>query len=172
MAMKQHQATVGQNDEWLTPREIMEVLGKFDLDPCAPILRPWDTATHHFTIDDDGLSQLWFGRVWLNPPFNRYERGKWMRRMAEHGNGIMLIPAACETKHFQRWVFPVCSGLLMLNHRPHFHYVDGTRASANSGCTICLVAYGEQNIEVLQQCDLGTTLIVPNDTGEPDRPVC
>ena len=167
--MKSHQTSVGENDEWLTPRGIMEVLGKFDLDPCAPVLRPWDTATHHYTLEDDGLSKPWFGRVWLNPPFNRYERGKWMQLMAEHNNGIMLIPAACETRHFQTWVFPRASGLLMLNHRPHFHYVDGTKARANSGCTICLVAYGEQNFQILEQCGLGTPLVVPNVTGEPSR---
>jgi hypothetical protein len=157
--MKAHQSTVGLNNEWLTPREIIEALGSFDLDPCAPIERPWPTAINHFTITDDGLSQLWFGRVWLNPPFNRYERGEWMRRMAEHNNGIMLIPAACETKAFQRWVFNKCSGLLMLNHRPHFHHVDGTRAYANSGCTICLVAYGDYNFRILKESELGTPLV-------------
>lgn len=85
-----------------------------------------------------------------------------MKRMAEHNNGIMLIPAACETKVFQKWVFQKATGLLMLDHRPHFHYVDGTRAPANSGCTICLVGYGEHNFEVLQRCGLGTPLVVPN----------
>lgn len=160
--MKHHQSTVGKNDEWLTPRKILDVLGKFDLDPCAPVNRPWPTATHHFTLVDDGLSQMWFGRVWLNPPFNRYERGKWMKRMSEHGNGVMLVPAACETKHFRQWVFNAASGLLMLDHRPHFYYVDGTRARANSGCTICLVAYGNKNFDMLKQCGLGTPLMVPD----------
>ena len=166
--MKKHQNTIGKNDEWITPREIMDALGRFDLDPCAPIKRPWDTATHHYTILDDGLSRPWVGRVWLNPPFNRYERGKWMQRMAEHGNGIMLIPAACETESFQKWVFPSCSGLLMLNHRPHFHFVDGKRARANSGCTICLVAYGKENFRVLKQSGMGVPLVVPNASGEPE----
>lgn len=26
-------------DEWYTPKEIIDALGKFDLDPCAPVNR-------------------------------------------------------------------------------------------------------------------------------------
>jgi hypothetical protein len=37
-------------DEWLTPPEIIKSLGEFDLDPCSPINRPWDTAKNHYTI--------------------------------------------------------------------------------------------------------------------------
>jgi hypothetical protein len=157
--MKAHQQTIGKNDEWLTPPEIMEVLGAFDLDPCAPVDRPWDTAKAHYTILDDGLRQPWHGRVWLNPPFNRRERGKWMKRMAEHNNGIMLVPAACETKHFADYVWGKCAGVLMLDKRPHFHCVDGARAGANSGCTICLVAYGQDNLGVLKRSGLGFPLV-------------
>ena len=39
-----HQSATMQNDEWLTPPEILKPLGSFDLDPCAPINRPWDMA--------------------------------------------------------------------------------------------------------------------------------
>ena len=58
-------------DEWLTPPEIVKSLGEFDLDPCSPIERPWDTAKNHFTINDNGLIQNWFGRVWCNPPYGK-----------------------------------------------------------------------------------------------------
>ena len=47
------------NDEWLTPPAIIAALGPFDLDPCSPIHRPWDTAKRHFTRLDDGLSMPW-----------------------------------------------------------------------------------------------------------------
>src|SRR5690606_2358615 len=109
---------------------------------------PWPTANYHFTARVNGLSKPWFGRVWLNPPFNRYQRSLWMERMAEHGDGVMLIPAACETQAFREFVFGVADGVLMLNRRPHFCDEQGVEAKANSGCTICLVAYGEQNGQV------------------------
>lgn len=44
-------------DEWLTPRPLIQALGEFDLDPCAPIKRPWDMAKNHFTVEDNGLEK-------------------------------------------------------------------------------------------------------------------
>lgn len=55
-----------KNDEWLTPPEILVALGEFDLDPCAPVVRPWPTAKHHFTVEDDGLNQSWYSLAELN----------------------------------------------------------------------------------------------------------
>lgn len=149
--MKAHQAPVGLNDEWLTPLEITRALGPFDLDPCSPSVRPWDTAKHHFSLPKDGLFSDWltpetnFPIVWCNPPFKRGEREKWMKKMAIHGNGMLLIPAATETKAFFEcvWTAPFSSGICFLKNRPHFHYVDGSRASFNCGTAICIVAYGE-----------------------------
>jgi len=39
-----HQSAAMMKDEWLTPPDIIKALGPFDLDPCAPIVRPWPTA--------------------------------------------------------------------------------------------------------------------------------
>lgn len=143
-----------KNDEWLTPPEIMKPLGDFDLDPCSPINRPWPTAAQHFTIEDNGLAHPWHGRVWCNPPFGR-EAVKWLRRMADHNNGIALIPARTETAMFYETVWGVADAVLFIKGRPHFHLVDGTRAPFNSGAPICLVAYGKQNAKALLRSGLG-----------------
>ncbi|WP_460894836.1 DNA N-6-adenine-methyltransferase, partial [Rufibacter soli] len=84
-----HQSARMLKDEWLTPPDIIKALGEFDLDPCAPIVRPWEMANNHFTIEDDGLNQVWEGRIWCNPPYG-LEAAKWLERMAVHGNGIAL----------------------------------------------------------------------------------
>ena len=131
----------GATDEWLTPPWIIDALGPFDLDPCAPLVRPWDTAAVHYTIDDDGLSQPWRGTVWLNPPFGP-EAGTWLERLADHDNGIALVPARTETQWFVRHVWSRADGVLFLHGRPHFHHADGSRAKGNSGAPICLIAYG------------------------------
>jgi hypothetical protein len=52
----------GQTDCWLTPPEIIEALGPFDLDPCAAPGQPWATARHHYAPPQDGLALPWYGR--------------------------------------------------------------------------------------------------------------
>src|SRR5687767_5665865 len=58
--MSGHQSASSQKYEYLSPPAIVRALGTFDLDPCAPVLRPWDTARNHFTVQDDGLGREWF----------------------------------------------------------------------------------------------------------------
>jgi hypothetical protein len=65
----------GEN-EWFTPADWIElareVLGEIDLDPASHVLAQERVqAKAFFTAADDGLAQTWFGRVWLNPPYNR-----------------------------------------------------------------------------------------------------
>lgn len=161
MGMSSHQSPVMKNDEWLTPPEILAPLMPFDLDPCAPRVRPWPTASEHFHAEDDGLSKEWRGRVWCNPPFGR-EAVKWLRRMVEHRNGIALIPARTETAMFYECVWGVADAVLFIKGRPHFHYVDGRRADFNSGAPICLVAYGCMNAAILRNSGLGFVVNASN----------
>lgn len=153
MGMSSHQKN-GGHDEWLTPPDILLRLGDFDLDPCAPIVRPWPTAAHHYTVEDGGLDQPWAGRVWCNPPFGR-EAIKWMRKMVQHGDGIALIPARTETAMFYETVWGEADAVLFIKGRPHFHTVDGARAPFNSGAPICLIAYGAINVSFLKSSGLG-----------------
>ncbi|MCR2000108.1 phage N-6-adenine-methyltransferase [Bacteroides acidifaciens] len=58
------------SDEWYTPREIIEALGEFDLDPCAPMHPLWPTAKIMYNKQDNGLIQNW-GRLSENSSLNR-----------------------------------------------------------------------------------------------------
>ncbi len=147
------QAYGGKTDEWLTPPGILEALGPFDLDPCSPVNRPWDTALRHYTMHDNGLNQPWEGRVWLNPPYGP-KTGKWLARMVEHRNGIALIFARTETQMFFGHVWNGANAVLFLKGRLHFHRPDGTRAKANSGGPSVLIAYGTRNAKKLLNCGL------------------
>lgn len=162
-----HHSANAMKDEWLTPPDLLEKLGHFDLDPCSPINRPWDTAAHHLTIQDNGLTSEWRGRVWCNPPYG-LAAAKWLARLADHGNGIALIFARTETRMFFDHVWPKADALLFLEGRLYFHHVDGRRASANAGAPSCLVAYGRNNAEVLRACTLaGQFIELRGDINEP-----
>lgn len=147
--MASHERAIGGKDEWLTPPWIVDKLGPFDLDPCAPTNPPWRTAATHFNAADDGLAQEWWGRVWLNPPYGP-DTFRWLKRLALHGNGIALLFARTETEAWHEWVWPHATSMLFLKGRLAFHHVDGRPSrTAHAGAPSVLVAYGWQNDDKL-----------------------
>ncbi|TIT32634.1 MAG: adenine methyltransferase [Mesorhizobium sp.] len=141
-------------DEWLTPPAVIAALGCFDLDPCSPIVRPWDTATTHFDINADGMKQPWFGRVWLNPPYGD-QTFNWLAKLAAHRNGIALVFARTETKGFHREVWQKADALLFFEGRLKFFHVTGEAGGAANAPSV-LVAYGEENAAALKSaCERG-----------------
>jgi hypothetical protein len=148
--------TSERSDDWLTPPAIIAELGSFDLDPCSPIVRPWDTAAKHLTIEDNGLKCEWSGRVWLNPPYGDMT-GTWMQRLADHGDGIALTFARTETLWFDEQVWARADAILFIRGRLFFHRLDGTQADS-AGTASCLVAYGHRNVKALRRCQRGKFL--------------
>ena len=144
--------------EWLTPPDVLRSLGEFDLDPCAPVHRPWPTAKQHYTVLENGLLQPWFGRVYLNPPYGR-ETGKWLARLAHHGNGIALIFSRTETLMFFEYIWNKAAAILFLRGRLTFFNQDGTKPPNSSGAPSCLVAYGRHNVESLAESSLAGKLV-------------
>lgn len=159
-AMGSHQSANAKTTTWLTPPEILEELGPFDLDPCAaPSPRPWPSASRHIELPEDGLAADWEGRVWLNPPYS-FAAWTWLAKLAEHGDGIALIFARTETAGFVREVWGKATAVLFLHGRLHFHHADGTRAAANSGAPSVLVAYGPAAALRLATADLDGTFVM------------
>jgi hypothetical protein len=166
--MGSHQSARAETTTWLTPPEIIDALGPFDLDPCAaPSPRPWPTATRHIELPEDGLEAEWSGHVWLNPPYS-FAAWTWLAKLARHGDGIALIFARTETAGFVREVWGKATGVLFLHGRLYFHRPDGERAAANSGAPSCLVAYGDRAAERLMTCGLaGTYVPLPGEGRKP-----
>jgi DNA N-6-adenine-methyltransferase (Dam) len=159
MAMGSHQSAAMKSDSWLTPPQIIEALGDFDLDPCCPRDMPWRTAAAQLTLSEDGLIWPWAGRVWLNPPYST-AAVLWMRKMAEHGNGIALTFARTETAWFFETIWRAANAVLFLEGRIHFHHPDGKRAKANAGAPSCLAAYGKNNTEALRHSGIAGQLVL------------
>lgn len=151
-----YQSPVMGTDVWLTPPAILNALGPFDLDPCAPKVRPWDMAKVHYTREDNGLMKPWFGRVWLNPPYSR-EAVKFLRRMTEHGVGTALVFARVETEWFFEtvWDCPKVCAILFLEGRLCFCKPDGKPAANPAGAPSVLVAYGRSDADRLRRSGLG-----------------
>lgn len=118
------------SDERYTPMWVLElaqkIMGGIDLDPCADPLKRVP-AERHFTKDDNGLEQSWFGRVWLNPPFSN--SGEWVKHLSIYfhagsvSEAIVLVPTmTLSNKAFR---------LLMRSTASCFTLLDGRLAFKN-----------------------------------------
>lgn len=139
-------------DTWITPQFVIDALGgwqSFNLDPCAPEIQPWPTACQRYTEAENGLIQPWEGRVWLNPPYSQKLMADFMLRLANHNHGTALIFARTETKLFFEQVWSRASAVLFVRHRLHFYHADGKIGTGNSGAPSVLVAYGNDDADIL-----------------------
>ena len=146
----QNEGSRQRNTRWLTPPSIVTPLGAFDLDPCGAPGYALATRTYLLEEGRDGLTDPWFGRVWLNPPYGPAQL-PFMRRMVEHNHGTALIFARTETAAFFETVWNAAAAVLFLRGRVKFLDATGTPARANSGAPSCLVAYGDQDANALRE---------------------
>jgi hypothetical protein len=147
----------GETNDWLTPPHILKALGTFDLDPCASLAQRSKTAARQFTIVEDGLNQVWVGRVWLNPPYGEHTE-RWLAKMAKHGNGIALVYARTDTQMFFDSVWKRANGILFLKGRLSFGKPGNTSDGAATAPSV-LISYDPPkglrfNQNVLRSCKL------------------
>lgn len=101
-----------KDDDWWTPQGLFDLLDSefnFELDVCASDEN--HKCDRYFTRKDDGLSQVWRGVCYMNPPYGRtggisiYE---WVQKAYQSAlNGatvVCLVPARTDT----RWWWDYC----------------------------------------------------------------
>src|SRR5262249_59592145 len=148
MTLGSHQTSIGRSQSWCSPRWMVTTTGPYDLDPCAADPRPWDCAA--INITSGGLEFDWGRhRVWLNPPYDRREVGRWIEKLARHGRGTALLHPRTETDWFAL-VWRYATSILFLANRIYFHHPDGTRPAANSRAPPVLCAFGAEDHERLK----------------------
>jgi len=108
-------------DEWYTPAQyldaVREVLGGIDIDPAScPEAQLVVNAGQYFTKQDDALTRVWAGRVWLNPPYSFPLVARFVDHLlAEYEAGrvtaaILLTNNCTDASWFHKPLarFPVC----------------------------------------------------------------
>ena len=91
--------------EWYTPPDIIaaagDCMGSIELDP-ASSEKAQETvlAERFFAAEDDGLSQPWAGRVFLNPPYEAKLVGPFVEKLLSEPveQAIIVVNNATETK--------------------------------------------------------------------------
>jgi DNA N-6-adenine-methyltransferase (Dam) len=87
-----------------------------DLDPCSNSkITPHTPSIHQFTIEDDGLSQDWFGKVFVNPPYGR-SLSDWAAKVVEEYESgraeeiVFLVPSRTDTRWYKKLTaYPRCN---------------------------------------------------------------
>lgn len=129
------------SDDYYTPAWVFERMGlEFDLDVCAPPDGiPWIPAKRFYTKADDGLSQPWEGRVWMNPPYSK--PAPWIERFIAHANGVCLVPAAKA-----RWFFDLWEKADAFSVTPHrFRFANGDAIAFG----VFYAAFGAECVEAI-----------------------
>jgi len=157
-----HRAFAGESSEWYTPPHVFDALGlRFDLDPAtAPGGVPWVPAERHYSAAEDGLSRPWRGRVWLKPPYGP-QTAAWLRRAAEHGDGVALVFARTDTAWFHE-IVPTASSVCFIEGRITFIGPDRRPAQHNSGVPSMLLGWGEMCGEAVIGCGMGMCFSLPD----------
>lgn len=100
--------------EWYTPPKIIEAVrelfgGTIDLDPCSNAKGAAANvpARVHYTQEDNGLFQPWFGNVYMNPPYGAREIVPWIERVRMEYESrrvtaaVVLVKAATSARWFR-----------------------------------------------------------------------
>ncbi len=115
-------------------------MGGIDLDPAS--CREANEGVHasrFFGIFEDGLSKQWHGRVWLNPPFGRWD--VWVpKALNEYNDGAvdqMCIFSTVNTSISQRFhpIVAAANAIWLPNGR--FSCWGPKSSNAMEGCIVC-----------------------------------
>ena len=122
-------------NEWYTPVRYIEAarraMGRIDFDPASSIEANKRVKAGRFcTIDDDGLSVAWTGRVWMNPPYANNLVSRFVEKLIselEEGNvsvAVALVNNGTETVWCQKLISSA-DGLCFPAGRISFMSPDG-----------------------------------------------
>lgn len=131
------------DEESYTPQEYLAsaraVMGAIDLDPASnPMAQENVGADRYFTVDDDGLTQEWAGKVWLNPPYTARVINRFIDKLVDHyvagevTQAIVLTNNNTDTRWFHQGA-QAAAAVCFTAGRINFLKRDGSRSSPTNG---------------------------------------
>lgn len=115
---------INNDDNYATPPDLYAELNKefnFDFDPC-----PYNE--NKITPETDGLKKEWGKSNFVNPPYSRLIKAKFVLRAIEEqekGNtSVFLIPVSTSTKLFHEVIKPYAKEIRFVKGRIKFGKLD------------------------------------------------
>jgi hypothetical protein len=143
------------SDDFLTPPELVEAMGEFDLDPCSSHRQCHHLAKRAYRFpEDNGLLLPWEGAVFVNPPFSELQ--SWISRFVLHANGVLLVPARVEVSWFWK-LWHHCDGIFLTKGPVKYLCPEGKSPPRFFGGAFC--AIGGANVQRLHNIPLKGVLI-------------
>lgn len=138
-----------KNDDFYTPEWVFKQMGlTFDLDVCAPKggtgIVP---ASTHYSLEDDGLINPWFGRVWMNPPYSK--PSPWVSKFIQHANGVSLVQTSKGLWFSDLWEH--ADGVKLMH--PKFKFIRPDESRNDIFMPLVLVAFGQDNVKAIAKVD-------------------
>jgi ParB family chromosome partitioning protein len=135
-----HVAHNSGENEWYTPAIYVEAarraMGSIDLDPASSHLANKTVrANVYYTAEDNGLTQEWYGNVWMNPPYSQPLIAQFSNTVADKYDcgdieqACVLVNNATETSAFQR-MLESCACVCFLRTRVKFVDMNGVASGA------------------------------------------
>lgn len=162
-----HLANNTGNNEWYTPPTYIEAvrntMGSIDLDPAScEIANQNVKATRFFSKEEDGLTKVWAGNIWLNPPYSKGLLSLFVDKLIEScfQQAIVLVHNCTETGWFRKLV-DHANCIVFTDHRINFLRPDGTSSSGTSTRGQAFFYFGdneEKFFTYFQQFGWGTKL--------------
>jgi hypothetical protein len=136
-------------------------MGSIDLDPAScELANRTVKARRYHSKEDNGLAQMWYGRVWCNPPYGRttgirsYQSLFIEKLLREYQSGnvleaILLCTSDVDEVWFQPlWHFPIC----FPDHKVWFYRPGLPDEKHIMGSAFVYLGHNEQRfIEVFSQ---------------------
>ena len=113
-----------KTDNWATPQDLFDKLNaryKFTVDVAADRHNrkcdEWFGLDHPDSRRRDGLSAMWYGNVWCNPPYGRVIRDWVKKAYIYQGLSVLLVPSRTDTAWFHDYCY--------LNNRVRIEFLRG-----------------------------------------------
>jgi hypothetical protein len=138
------------NFEWYTPSQFIKLarhtMGSIDLDPasCDKAQKTVRAGTY-YTLETDGLSQPWFGNVFLNPPYSKHLINKFIDKLFDELPNINQVIVLTDSRTDTRWFRRLRESLTTCLTHGRIYFIDESGAPGTPKIGSALFYYGHNS---------------------------